>query len=491
MKKFKFVIRVLSLMLVLIMAISTIVSCGDDKVNENTGDVNNNVSTDETGESLKLPNINFDDANFNILCRKEDYAKDLHIDKLDTGSSTVDEKVYNRNNFIEETYGVNFVIFTDGQNEIATAVSTAVLADPDEYDLIANHGRTIFAGVTSNYYYDWNKLEHINTNASWWNQSANKNWRTPNGKLFAMNGDMSYQSVGVLGGMYFNKDIIDNAKAKSPYDYVKEDIWTLENFGKLVIEVDSSLAGDSSGNIGTDSFGYATQRWRGPSFAYMCSGQPLLKLGNDGKYVINADNERIVNSFEQYLQILENGSCYYGPNDADLGPVRDAFKAGRVAFYDDNLSTSVIFKGLDLNYGIVPFPKYDELTDGYYSTIGTGTNTFAVLSNITERNAEKISVVLEAMAYYGQKQVISYYYDELLSYQAMKDVESLEMLQLIHDGASVEMIQYTNYGEIVDLPRKVLEMPMRYGTSIATAVKVVRSIVEQELELWYALDSAN
>lgn len=480
--------RMLSMLLVLVMAIGVLAACGGD--GEDTDDGNNTVSTGgEDGPNL--PEVNYDGSDFTVLVRQDTYAADIHVDKLDTSTSEIDKKIYNRNKLIEDVYGVNFTLVTDSDANIVSAVSTAVLADPDEYDLIANHGRSIFSGVTSGYYYDWNNLTYVDTDKPWWNQAANKNWRTPGGKLFAMNGDISYQSVGVLGGMYFNKDIIANAGAKSPYQFVYDDEWTLENFEKLVKEVDASLAGDGSGSIATDTFGYATQKWRGPSSAYMCSGQPLLLLGTDGKYTVNAGNERIVNAFEEYLQLLfDSGACYYGPNDADLNPVREAFKAGRVAFNDDNLSMGVIFKGTELNYGIVPWPKYDELTESYYSTIGTGTNTFAVLSNTTASNAERISVILEAMAYYGSEQVISYYYDELLSYQTMKDPDSLEMLKIIHDGATVEMIQYTNYGGIVDLPRGVIGEPSRYGNSISTAVSVIKNTVEAELQIWYALDTA-
>lgn len=440
-------------------------------------------------DGLNLPDVDYGGKDFIMLVRNyNEYVNDVYIEEVTTESSTLNRKVYERNKLVASEYGVNFVTVTDDAVKINNAVSISALSEPDAYDLIINDGRSIFGGITSGYYYDWNNLEYVSLDKPWWNQSANENWRTRGGKLFAMTGDISPLSIGSMAGMFFNKTILSDANIDSPYQYVYDDNWTLETFSKLVKDADAAMNGDGSGDIASDQFAYATQRWRGPSFAYYCSNEPMIKLSGD-KYIVNAGNERTVTAVNDYFNILFGGACYYGATDADLQPLRDAFTAGRVAFNDDNLKCAVEFKGTSIDFGIVPWPKYDEDTEAYPSVIGTGANTFAVLQNTSAKNAERISVILEAMAYYGSKDVISYYYDQLLSYQAMKDADSLAMLQIIHDTSHVDMIQYTNYGNIVDLPRLVLENPSKYGMTIATAVKVVENEVLSMLEAWYALDS--
>lgn len=481
-------LRITLLALALIMIVGCFASCSDKNTDDtDTESVDTNNS--ELSAVDKLPKLDLDGKDCYFLVRKyEEYYQDLCVDELTVNSSSLDRAVYNRQKMVEELYDVklNFVTANDDK-ELASVVATSASNGEAPYDIIVQHGAKVFEGALAGYYMDWNDLKYVDLEADYWLQSAVEKFSTPGGKLFAMNGDISYYSVGNTNVMFFNKTILDNAKLDSPYDMVKADTWTLENFIKLTKDADSSLTtGNDAGDL-TDAYGYVTQRYRGPGCAIAATGSRGLVLGNDGKYTIALKSERAVTAFGTYRDFLLNsGVAYY--SQEDITKVRPVFNSGRAVFTDDNLKCAVNFKDSGIDFGIVPWPKYQE-SDEYFSVVGSGTNTFAVLKTTTEEDREMISAVLEAMAVFGQRDVISYYFDTILSYQAATDEHCHDMIQLIHDMMDVDITGYLRVGGIADIGRFIIEEPETYGTSLSTAVSVIEEMVYAELEMWYALDN--
>ncbi|MBQ9112273.1 MAG: carbohydrate ABC transporter substrate-binding protein [Clostridia bacterium] len=480
--------RIVLLSMVLIMTVGCFVSCGDDDTPDGTtpGGDSSVESLDAVG---RLPDLDLDGKNVYFLIRKyAEYYSDLCVDELTVNSSTLDRAVYNRLTAVESLYNVNLSFITaNDDEELYGVVSTTASNGDATYDIIVQHGAKIFEGAMSGFYKDWNDLKYVDLTADYWLQSAVENFSTPGGKLFAMNGDISYGSVGNTNVMFFNKTILEDAHLDSPYDLVDNETWTLENFIKLAKDADATLTnGNDAGDL-TDAYGYITQRYRGPGSAIAATGGRGLKLGNDGKYTISLRDERAVTAFATYRDFLLNsGAAYY--SSEDITKVRPVFNDGRAVFTDDNLKCAVNLKDTGIDFGIVPWPKYEE-SDEYFSVVGSGTNTFAVLKTVTEEQSDVISAVLEAMAVYGQKDVMSYYFDTVVSYQAAPDVRCYEMIQLIHSLRDVDITGYLRVGGIADIGRLIIEEPARYGTSLTTAVSVMENLVYAGLEVWYALDN--
>lgn len=53
-----------------------------------------------------------------------------------------------------------------------------------------------------------------------------------------------------------------------------------------------------------------------------------------------------------------------------------------------------------------------------------------------------VSVVLENMAYYGQKEVLPTYYEDILTYNSMTDMDSVEMMGVIRGGLTYDLAYY-------------------------------------------------
>ena len=100
----------------------------------------------------------------------------------------------------------------------------------------------------------------------------------------------------------------------------------------------------------------------------------------------------------------------------------------------------------------------------------------------TVKDAEMMSVVLEAMSYYGYKNIISVYFDEVLSYKYSPDPESVEILNLIKKSRIYDFGGVYNFGGIGDMGKALYEAGT--GTEITTFYNSLSSVAKSKFEDW-------
>lgn len=491
--------RSVLLLLALVLTASAVSCAASNESNapavESNNAQNGTDAPEETTDPFEeLRNLDltyeFEDYTFLIRDRTAEALLDQYVSEITENSSMIDRAVYTRNENIQEIFQVNFVFAKENlsNSTFLTKLNKIVKSGDYKYDLIVGDGHSVFQGALSNYFADWNNLEYVDLDSAWWNQTAHSEWTTPGGKLYAMNGDLCYQTIGNAHTVFFNKTILNNAKITSPYDHVYNNTWTQENFIKTIKLANDSLDHSGTNMLHTDKFGYVTQEWRGPIHVIYGTGLPMFKKEADGTYSLGWKNEACHNTFDNYFDLLfESGASYYlksgQPTEA-----RNAFAAATAVFTDDNLKCAVNFKGTELDFGIVPYPKATAEVDGYYSLVGAGTNTFAVLRGLSSEKLSRTSLIVEALARYGHVEVIPMYYETILSYQAMRDEHSLDMLKIIHDATFFDLGHYLNPADLPSVGRLIINSPGVYGQNIYTAFAVLETPAMSVLDKWYALD---
>lgn len=464
-------------LLALAMALG-LAACGKKEGRPSTTTPDPGEESTTGGEEELTPNYSgktYDNTEFKILMRNNDeFVREMAIDKITTTSSELDQKVYTRNREVERKMGVVLMFITDSQEKVQEAVKKNALEDADTYDLVINHGRSIFHGAESGYYLDWNTMPTINMDAPWWSQNIRSAWTTPSGKLYAANGDISYLSIGSANCMYFNKDLVAAAGATSPYTYVNEDNWTFEAFFQSAREIGATIAGK-------DGYGYVRQTWRGPIDALYASGHSTIVINEDRTFSIGIQNELSYNTIDEFTAFLKE-SC--ATNEDDLGKARKLFTDGLAVYFDDNIKVATsAYK--DINFGILPFPKYSNDVSDYQSLVGSGTDTFAIVANTTESNRQRIGDVVECLAYIGYTDVVPFYFDTLVSTRSVKDEDSRESLEIIRRTLHFDLGHYLNPGSIGDVSVDVVTGKEGYS-SLSTALQAIGSggKVVAALEAW-------
>ena len=118
-----------------------------------------------------------------------------------------------------------------------------------------------------------------------------------------------------------------------------------------------------------------------------------------------------------------------------------------MAFYDEITLRAAEIKTKTQNFGLVPMPKYTKTVDKNYTFVNAATNIFTIPNVVftNQTSKEMVSAILEYMGYYGQKDVLPIYYNEMLTYGSMSDRNSIRMMGIIRDSLTYDLGYYLFY----------------------------------------------
>lgn len=104
-------------------------------------------------------------------------------------------------------------------------------------------------------------------------------------------------------------------------------------------------------------------------------------------------------------------------------------------------------RSMETDFGIIPYPKFDEEQERYYSRVSYYN---APIVPVTNQNAEFTGALLEYFNYASSLTVIPAYRDTVLYGKVIRDEESSDMLDIIFDARVVDIGDTTLCGEIRD-----------------------------------------
>ena len=107
----------------------------------------------------------------------------------------------------------------------------------------------------------------------------------------------------------------------------------------------------------------------------------------------------------------------------------------RLLFHLDTLSDAERMRSYEVEFGFLPYPKYDEAQESYLSLDWGG--LMGVPTTITD--PECVGAVLELLAYESSNTVIPAYYDTVLTGKLTRDEDAKKMLDIIFDTICYEV----------------------------------------------------
>ncbi len=206
--------RLVSLMLALLMTALPLTACSEKTAGEETGpsassDTVTPTDTEPAEEDLSpleqrqripdnLPDVDFGGRDYLI---ESETRKTYEILSEEITGEATNDAVYNRNLLIENRFGVKIGMVENETpyNEIVTAVT----AGTHDYDIAGFINFLTLTPVTARVLYNWLDIPRVDLNQPWHNKLANDG-ATINGKLFAINSDLSISTLLYTYGMFFN-----------------------------------------------------------------------------------------------------------------------------------------------------------------------------------------------------------------------------------------------------------------------------------------------
>ncbi|MBE6659698.1 MAG: hypothetical protein E7604_14820 [Ruminococcaceae bacterium] len=433
--------------LLTVLLLTTAVSCGDaaDTTNDTTDAATKAVTEAATADpddpyaarmnvSAGLPEgLDFGGAHLRSMVNDTNdnvMANDIYIDQA-TGE-IVDDALYNRRVYVEEL--LNVVIDPSeifSHTQASSNIRKSVNAGDDAYDLYLEH--MIQAGIDTleGLFRNWYDIPHTDFTHPWYPQDSIKNI-TLDGTMYLLLSDVMLSSFHNTYCYYFNRKIAADYDLPDVYDIVRNGQWTLDKVSELTKGVYKDVNGDGTHDA-DDQYGYATSIDSNVVTYFWAFDVPLLDLSS-GKPVLAANNERAVNTVTKLDDFFfKNENTFIASLWTDF---IDMFVAEKVLFIPRCVGeTQTFFREME-NYGMLPFPKYDEAQDGYYTMLDGCSPLIAVPK--TAQNVEMIGAVMEAMGEYSYKYVVPAYYDMTLKVKGTRDENSIEMLDITFAGRVVD-----------------------------------------------------
>lgn len=194
-------------------------------------------------------------------------------------------------------------------------------------------------------------------------------------------------------------------------------------------KVTKDINGDSVYDIG-DQYGLSCDDdWRWNSFLYS-SGIYLVNKDDGGEFNLSVNSDRMVSLIEKLDKLIN------GTNDVFLWPFNSTndkkltVASGRVLFQIEALNKMNQYRETDVDYGIIPYPKYDAKQENYTTNDWSG----LMCVPVTVGNPEMVGKTCEMLAYYSNQTTIPAYFDLVLGEKLSRDEDSKEMLGIIYDN---------------------------------------------------------
>ena len=436
--------------ILLLFSIGTILasSCGESPSEvpavTTDGGQSSAVETESGIESDELPaGLNFNGETINVLYR-DDVVNSFYVDEQ-TGD-IVDDAVYNSNRAVEERLGVKFNIITQAgtanadRNNYLAFITNSVLAGDNAYDLCGVLTYNIPTLIQQGVLTDLLGVKYLNFDKPWWTSDLTE-LATIGGKLYFASGDITLELTQRIFCMLFNKELAESLNVEDIYSLVNDGKWTLDKMKEIGTAAYADLDGDSVVSTG-DRFGVVANDYNHIT-SFMASLEPVFTMiGDDGRQHICGDSEHTVDVMSRIVDVFNNnnGIFYMNKSDANPSDVASNHEVYRSMFKSDNIliitsefhQISSVFRDMQSDYGIIPYPKYDEEQENYY-TLARNVYSSMVIPKTCDK-LDAVGAAMEAMASQNYRDVSPVYFETALKVKYSRDDVASQMYDLIKQG---------------------------------------------------------
>ena len=434
--------RLTAVLLFLSMLAGTFAGCSDNSANsdEPAADNTTTPSAEEAAEEEEtvltdgLPDTDMKGFELNILHHSQEWlawANNVLEAEEQTGE-ILNDSIYNRTDVLQERF--NAKILTETRSQVGTdVISQLAMSGDTSYDLCMTYDLWITGMIQ--YLADMQTLPYISLDEAWWNPYASSIF-VIGGKQYAASGNFSLSVLSRAGGYAFNQNIVSELNLTSPYEYVKNNQWTIDNMYAMADAANLDINGDGQ-QTSDDQFGIESSVKE--HFLRMMFGSEVALITQDetGFPVFNLPSDEVaVTKMQHILDISSNGGWYNTTSDNVDGTdamMAGTFKNGRCLFVTSNPHSLSSIRDYDFNVGFVPVPKYDENQERYYAP-SFGAELSILPKSYDANSIEYSGMLLEAMAFYTQQNIVPQYTETLVKSKYARDAESAEMLTICFDS---------------------------------------------------------
>ncbi len=457
--------KLIALLLVAVMVLSVFISCSDtpdddgsNKDSAGADGTNAGSDTESSATELNLPDVNYDGREFRVLSKGTSQAhwKSMDLTADEMSSDAISLAVYYRNLAVEEKYGITVVEYAvaDYFNQLAE-VTLSCGAGTDEYDMLCLKPEAVISSLVNNgYLIDLNEMTYMNLDAEWYDHNSIEQLSL-GGKTFLATGAMLVMDDDATGAVFFNKGLAAVYEVEDLYKKVDDGSWTIDEMNKWSVHVATDDNGNGSMDVASDIWGCLTEK--STTLAFVAGGNLRIMDKNSEDYpVVAAGSEQYYNMLDKVLLLSNNfestmfAEALSGYGDVWVEALDVAFNEDRALFYAAWLNRATLFRSMETDFGILPYPKYDTDQQTYHSFVSLYcANSISVPYTVTD--IDFVSTAIEALSYesmYNKNSLTEAYYTKTLESKGARDEQSQRMLDIIFENTVFDLGYMYNWGGI-------------------------------------------
>ena len=486
--------RILSLLLAALM-LTQFTACSEKTTGEDTsgGEDTSAVPGEETSESesetneydalmADVPTGNYDGYQFMMLNNESNFAY-TQMDADEQTGEPIHDAIYNRNQAVANRLNIKIDENMVGYADVTTTMTNCIASEDDTYSCFWNEAYLIAPFAIGGQLLNINDISAIDLEKPWWDGDALDEIAFGDYQYFLV-GDLHLMFKEAFFIMGFNKNILDANNLAEPYDMVREGTWTMDVMKSYMETVKVDLNGDGVMD-GYDRFGMTTTGSCVAGFI-IASDEVFIERGEDGIPVLVQPSDRFYSVYEKIFGMTMDTSVDYSciagvtPN---LSVYEDdfhgVFRSGNALFYLEPIGSLKKFRDIEIEFGVLPTPKYDESQEDYITYI----TSFAALCGIPiTADAERTGVILENLGAESFGELRETYINDTLNFKYIRDEESVEMLNLILDSGRFNLADILSIGDpmnviISSLLMRQIELASSYASiQEATANQLAENV---------------
>ncbi len=494
--------RILALLLSALMVVPMVACAGDsDKTTDTTASPTasttaptETTAAPETELTPNLPDVGdkYKGTTFTFLKRPSETGnyREPWLAAEGYNGDIINDAIFDRNMYIQEKYGVTMTF--DEQSDPASVLAKISMSQDDIYDVM--HDSFISTGNQAKNGNLHNIIDfgYANYDMPWWDSNSVEGM-TYNNQLYAVVSDISLSAPAGQRGMVFNRDMIRLYQMDDPYDLVKNDKWTLDKMISMIVQVSTDLDGDQA-MTDADRYGMLVETGSNDNAYYMMIAAGVKLFETNGTEITASfmQNEKTVDILSKWSAVIADKSTTR--NYSDQTPDSSGkWTFGRKQFAADHylfINTSprqfdtINEAGMESEYGIVPNPKYTEDQDRYYHALDRYTTCLSIPATNAVEDLERISILLEDMAYKSSHTLLTAYYDNVIALRRARVPELAEMIDIMknsiyYDVSTLYTIEYTDIITAVMETGNAASTFKKYEKVIASNIKQIQKKLGQ------------
>lgn len=481
--------RLTVLLLAVLMLASCFAGCAtktpDTTTAETTAAVTEGEETKDPNYEADLPAEKFP-GDFNILCEGTFWATGDTIYKEEASEDAVDNAVFLRCNKIKDEFGAEIMITPSG--DTTSALKNSVKSGDKAYDAVIARMPLIASSAANGDLMDLKEVDGINLSKHYWDQSANEKLSV-GGKLYYTIGDIITTEDSATWTMMFNKKMAEAHDLEDLYKVVKEGRWTFDYFYSLLKDSGVAQPNDKGEWDHLATYAFATHMDMGYGFFYAAGLSFIKKDADDIPYIDSSNSEKIQNVLNYSLKVMRDTSLTMDAHKwvhvraAAHELIAEAFMEDRALFFCEVLATIIGFRSMDTDFGILPLPKYNADQKDYVTFVNPAASLVGVpIYQMSQSNARRSGVILEAMAYYGHEMIMPEFYEKAIKGKATRDTDSIEMLDIIFTNRMYDLGLINDWGGLASgYNNLVFNNKNDYAKQFKTASKAADKKLKQFL----------